>query len=252
MARAKIEATRNKIGGLIRLLGDKQPSVRNSAVEALEQTGTPAVTALINALEDGNWVIRQRSAETLGRISDPKAVEPLIATLADGNMWVRLRSVEALGKLCDGRSVGPLIDALSDKNELVRRNAAEALGLIGDKKAVDALEITLNKPGCPHSCRRGVRINQKQSRPAGKNSGIKCQLNNSNTPRCENIHRGGNRRLFTAGRTHNGVIQTPKEVFSPDRRFSLTVIRTTNRICLELPLRQYSTPCAHNLCLPDR
>ncbi len=168
------EATQKKLDELIKLLGDKEPSVRNSAVEALEQTGGPAVRPLINALEDEYWIIRQRSAETLGRISDPRAVEPLIAALEDDNMWVRLRSVEALGQLCDrravepvnsiladknelvrrraaevlgqlcdGRSVGPLIDALADKNELVRRHAAEALGLIGDKQATEALVKTL-------------------------------------------------------------------------------------------------------------
>jgi len=173
------EATQKRIAELIGLLGDKEPTVRNSAVEELEQIGESAVPSLIKSLEDDYWIVRQRSAETLGRISDPRAVEPLIAALEDGNMWVRLRSVESLGQisdhrvvepvnsvladknelvrrraaevlgqLCDVRSVGPLINALSDKNELVRRQAAEALGLIGDKQAIEALTKTL-KDGNP-------------------------------------------------------------------------------------------------------
>jgi HEAT repeat protein len=128
---------------LIRQLGDKDSSVRNSAVEELEQTGESAVRSLIKALEDEYWVIRQRSAETLGRISDPRAVGPLIAALGDKNRWVRIRAVEALGRLGDRRAVGPLINTLADTNELIRRHAAESLGLIGDRQAIEALVTTL-------------------------------------------------------------------------------------------------------------
>jgi HEAT repeat protein len=140
---AKNQADRSVIYGLISLLGDKEPSMRTCAVKALKQMGGSAVQPLINALQDEYWIIRQRSAEALGLICDPRAVEPLIAALTDNNVWVRLRSVEALGQLNDKRAVDPLIDALSDKDKLVRRQAAKTLGQIGDNRAIDPLKKTL-------------------------------------------------------------------------------------------------------------
>ena len=58
-----------------------------------------AVEALIVALKDEEWIIRQGAAEALGKIQDVRAVEPLIKALDDENQRVREAANKALEKL---------------------------------------------------------------------------------------------------------------------------------------------------------
>lgn len=97
-----------------------------------------AVEPLIKLLlEDGEWPVRLRAAQALGKIGDSRAVEPLIKALDDEDWGTRERAAVALGKLKDKRAVEPLIAIMNSKKleDDLRRHATLSLGKIGDKRA---------------------------------------------------------------------------------------------------------------------
>jgi len=103
------------------------------------------VEALIQALKDTTWSVRENAAEALGEIGDARAVEALIQALKDQSGSVRANAAWALGKI--GRpAVEPLIQALEDEDGDVRAGAAEALERIGGKRAVEALAQVRKSP----------------------------------------------------------------------------------------------------------
>ncbi|MFQ6015580.1 MAG: HEAT repeat domain-containing protein [Anaerolineae bacterium] len=114
--------------------------VRWRVAEALGRIGHPqAVEALVGALHDSDWHIRDRAALALGNIRDPHALEPLVRALRDADWRVRDRAAAALGKMGDARAVAPLIQALHDDDEDVRLRVTAVLGKIGDAQAVQPL-----------------------------------------------------------------------------------------------------------------
>jgi len=125
------EDTQKRIAVLIGRLGDREPSDRDRAVAALEQTGSPAVAPLIAAMQAEDWIVRQGASQALGKIGDPRAVEPLISALGDRNQWIRRYAAEALGLIGDERALEPLVAALKDDSPGVRTVAAKALESIG-------------------------------------------------------------------------------------------------------------------------
>jgi HEAT repeat protein len=123
---------------LARALHDPVKEVRAAAAAGLASAGRPAISALTEALADGNWVVRYRAAEALGFIRDERSVAALIRALEDRRDHVRYMAAKGLGRLGDKRAGGPLSAALADGNEFVRRAAGEALASIGEKTAADS------------------------------------------------------------------------------------------------------------------
>ena len=68
-------------------------------VEALGVIGVPAVPALIQALQDQEWWVREAAAEALGVIGDPQAVPALLEVLQDKEGRVRRAAAWALRKI---------------------------------------------------------------------------------------------------------------------------------------------------------
>jgi hypothetical protein len=117
---------------------DERRHIREKAVEALGEIGSPAIESLIMALGDTYWQVREKTVVSLGNIGDPRVVEPLIHELEDEKRNpVQGKAAEVLGKIGDTRAVKPLVNALEDENSEVRRKAAEALETIG----LPAIEI---------------------------------------------------------------------------------------------------------------
>ncbi|ACL16064.1 PBS lyase HEAT domain protein repeat-containing protein [Methanosphaerula palustris E1-9c] len=126
---------------LLQALHDPEKGVRNLAMQALVNLGTPAVDPLLDLLSDHHWVIRYRAVEALGLIGDPRAVRPLVHLLSDEKDHVRYMAAKGLGRIGGPEEISSLIHALSDNNEFVRRSAATALGAVGrgDEQARTAL-----------------------------------------------------------------------------------------------------------------
>lgn len=121
------------VAPLIQLLKSESPGsrVQKHAVWALGRIGSPALTPLIEALNDENKSVREKAADALGLIKDSRAVQPLFRALEDEYWPVRKATAIALGRIGDEAAVKPLLAALEDEYEAVRDKAKEALDQLG-------------------------------------------------------------------------------------------------------------------------
>src|SRR5574341_582700 len=117
-ARAQSMAQSNSPPLRAELLYEQCAPLKNDSESALSAIAT---------LKDKETAKRVKSAETLAKSCDSRAVEPLVAALKDPGAQVRLAAVEALGQLGDRASIEPLIEALSDEDWRVRAALARAL-----------------------------------------------------------------------------------------------------------------------------
>jgi HEAT repeat protein len=100
------------------------------------------VERLIEELQQGHWILRQKAARALAKIGAP-AVEPLGRMLEHDDAYVRGWAAWALGKIGDTTTVEPLCRRLKDDDADVRKEAAEALGRISRREALPALKARL-------------------------------------------------------------------------------------------------------------
>jgi hypothetical protein len=77
------------------------PIVSVIVTSALAKIGTPAVSALIGLLKDGDKFDKKAAADALGRIGDASAVEPLVELLKDKHDFVRKSAGLALKNITD-------------------------------------------------------------------------------------------------------------------------------------------------------
>ncbi|MDR3291223.1 MAG: HEAT repeat domain-containing protein [Methanobrevibacter sp.] len=132
------------IDELINDLANSDEFTQDESKILLEEKGTDAVDALIDALlNNRNKDIKISSAKVLGAIGDKKAIDPLITTLGSPNKMVRREASTALIKMGDS-AVEPLISLLDNEDWKIRGAASWALGSIGDKQAIKPLKSLLN------------------------------------------------------------------------------------------------------------
>lgn len=125
---------------------DSNADVRRAAVGALgfASPSDPAiVAALLAALRDDAWQVREEAATTLGKLGATAAREALIAALDDAYWQVRLRAVRALGQLRDARSAPAVAALLPHTISNLRKEAALALGELGSRDSLPALQAAL-------------------------------------------------------------------------------------------------------------
>jgi HEAT repeat protein/beta-lactamase regulating signal transducer with metallopeptidase domain len=115
---------------------------------AVTQKRDTAVPALLSVLKDEDATVRLAAVQSLGNLSDPRAVDALLVALkSDTDARVREAAAEALGEIDSPRAVPGLIAALgSEKVGAVRAKIAWALGEIDDKRAVEALGAVVRDP----------------------------------------------------------------------------------------------------------
>ncbi|AXL53337.1 PBS lyase [Paraburkholderia caffeinilytica] len=134
---------------------DPSAAVRRAAIGALG-IGAAAtddiIAALLSALGDAAWQVREEAAATLGKLRAPGARDALIAALDDDYWQVRLQAVRALGKLGDANAsaistastavAALLTHAISN----LRKEAALSLGELGDAASLPALQVAATDP----------------------------------------------------------------------------------------------------------
>lgn len=129
---------------------DPDPEVRRAAVGALglgQGHDAQVQPALLGALQDPVWRVREEAAATLGKLKLPEAVTPLIQSLQDAYWQVRQLSARALGRLKAAQAVDALITyALRHDIANLRKEACVALGEIGHASALSALTVGAQDP----------------------------------------------------------------------------------------------------------
>lgn len=127
---------------ITQLSDDADFAVRWKAGEQLKEIGAPAISSLVEALQDNK--LRVGAADALRGIGEP-SVEPLINALSDPEWRVRFVVANTLGQLNAKKAVPSLIELLNDPQPEVRRYSAEALGSIGDPQALQPLKDRLTR-----------------------------------------------------------------------------------------------------------
>ena len=125
---------------------DAETDVRRAAVGSLgfaPAAHAVTTTALLGALADPAWQVREEAATTLGKLRAPAARDPLIAALDDDYWQVRLRAVRTLGQIGESSAALAVTALLSHTVSNLRKEAALALGELRDPATLPALRDAL-------------------------------------------------------------------------------------------------------------
>ncbi|MBI5327495.1 MAG: HEAT repeat domain-containing protein [Deltaproteobacteria bacterium] len=150
---------RGSVASLIHSLEDEDGIVRISAIKALADIGDIlAVEPLIQSMNshfsfpvilgelsgDYQWEIRERAAETLGRIKDQRAVQALIEILKDEDADIMLGTIfQSLVQQGDRKGIDVVASYLKHEDISVRRKASRAFICAHDNTALDYLKEAL-------------------------------------------------------------------------------------------------------------
>ncbi len=129
---------------------DKQK--RAEATGTIACHGEAVVPDLIFLLDDEDWIIRYRAAETLGRIRSPVAVPDLLKTTSDPKDHVRYMAAKALGLIGDIRAGPAFLRLLTDDHPYSRGIAAEGIAGVGYIPALSSLQ-----EACSREADAGIR-----------------------------------------------------------------------------------------------
>ncbi|MBW1735103.1 MAG: HEAT repeat domain-containing protein [Deltaproteobacteria bacterium] len=122
---------------VIPLLDSDAASVRNYAIEILEQIGPDAVEDLIAICDSPSSDMRKFAMDILGKIgelSDVDAFGAIASRLKDENINVAGAAAEALGRLGNPAAI-PVLAELLDGEPWLQCNALNAIAQIGGKAA---------------------------------------------------------------------------------------------------------------------
>jgi HEAT repeat protein len=129
---------------LIEALDHPDSSVRQTALEILSTTATPAaLKPLCRATKDREIYIRRQAVLTLGVLRNPQAIETLGEALDDEEQSVRQAAREALAKIGGPAVVAFVLDALRSPTRIYREEAARLVGELGEAALVPLLIETL-------------------------------------------------------------------------------------------------------------
>jgi len=143
---------------------------------------------LIDSLQNGDWLVREATAKTLGQIGKHQAVEPLLEILrcvqtdlaeigSNKVMDSSAKIIEstakeiskALGRIGDKRAVGPLFELIQNlrSHHLHSWEVIEALGEIGHASAIEPLTEVF-RTGDSYERERVIKALAKTGKPAGE------------------------------------------------------------------------------------
>jgi len=115
------------VDAVLELVRDPDESTRRYAIEILNAVpDTRAVPALIEALDDDDWWVRERAVDALARTRAPEAVAPLRRLFRRDPRTIPL-CARALGAIATAECVEPLVQLAGSDDAEVRREALAAL-----------------------------------------------------------------------------------------------------------------------------
>lgn len=142
---------------------DAHGAVRRAAAGALGFAAADdahAGAALLHALADADWQVREEAATTLGKLRASAARDALIHALSDDYWQVRLRAARALGRLGDAHAAAAVSTLLAHPISNLRKEAALALGELPSAASLAPLRAALDDRD--PEVRKAVRIALQQ------------------------------------------------------------------------------------------
>ncbi len=199
--------TETAVPDLVRLLADPNSYVKNTAIDALNRIGEPAVAPLLEVLDTGArnlipdedlgfateyryiasayidslWMKKYRigtlsaAIQALGLLKMGDGVKPLIDELENEDL-----QDAALAALVEMRGVAvlPMIDALKNGTDEIRVKVADALGQIADRRAIVPLVEALD--GDPYKEVKALAaVGLGNMRARGENNRVVVALTNA-------------------------------------------------------------------------
>jgi len=136
---------------LVPLLADVDPSVKMSALEALERLhAADQIAAILPLLKDGDLRVRRGAMVAVEVLRAVDALPTLIVLLDDADALTRGQAAHAVGRLGGKSAVLRLIRMLDDPVEDVRSHAFHALGWMKSAEAIPRLMELLAEPDGAH------------------------------------------------------------------------------------------------------
>ena len=123
---------------MARHLRSSDKTTRARAMEALAAAAPASLPLLVHLMEDGDWVVRYRAAEALGRAGEGSAAGVLRAHLTDSKDHVRYMAVKSLGLLHGDVAAAGIAERLcEDETPYVRRMAVRTLARMNAADCTD-------------------------------------------------------------------------------------------------------------------
>jgi HEAT repeat protein len=129
------------IAPTVKLLGNKDYTIRNNASSLLRLQGKAAVPELIKAAGTGDPATKTAAMNALTVAGCSEAVPVLIKNLSDSGTDVRKAAASALGVIGDRKALEALQERLNDPDPSVAGTAVNALKKLGIKDAKPGLAI---------------------------------------------------------------------------------------------------------------
>jgi HEAT repeat protein len=139
---------RDAFDGLLALLGNHDPAIRQSAIAALNSIGHPDMAARIQPLlSNPDPLVRESALRIAGYFGYSDCVEQVLQCCRDESEIVRRAAIESLAFFDDARVVPSLVEALDRQQPpAVRAAAAAALARADHDVAANALIHALRDP----------------------------------------------------------------------------------------------------------
>ena len=135
-------------GKLIKLLENKNPTIRTNAVSVYEHIQDPAaVPIMIRMLNDQVPEVRRETAYALGHFNESEEIaqteEPLINALGDSKVEVQAAAAGSLGLIESKKAIPLLAELIQSKDSTLCETAIYSLARYKDPEAADALIAAL-------------------------------------------------------------------------------------------------------------
>ncbi len=138
---------RGAIPELVKLLGEKDPQIRQYALQALTRLkAKEAVPDLVRLIAEGDAATVAMAANALGSLRAPESVPGLVKFAHHDKAVVRANIARTLGQVRSRDAIPALLGLLEDPDASVRVQAVAALPLVQAKEAVPALIRLLKDP----------------------------------------------------------------------------------------------------------
>jgi serine/threonine-protein kinase len=137
------------VEAVLSLVKDKDEFIRRCAIEILVTTraqggGEAVLPSLVEALDDGDWWVKERAIDALAGLGDKRAVPPLLRVM-EQDIKAAPVAMRALASLGDPQAILPLLAQLRSQERAVKAEAIRALAPLADEAHAEMIQRALGE-----------------------------------------------------------------------------------------------------------